>query len=50
MIIKKRNAKYLLKSCYWEKTEVLKLRVFKFKTCHQVSFWGAPTHADVIEF
>ena len=20
------------------------------KICHQVSFWGAPTHADIIEF
>ena len=20
------------------------------KICHQVSFWGAPTHTDIIEF
>ena len=20
------------------------------KNCHQISFWGAPTHADIIEF
>ena len=22
----------------------------RLKICHQVSFWGAPTHADIIEF
>ena len=33
------NAKYLLKSYYWEKL------MFS-----NVQFWGAPTHADIIEF
>ena len=28
-----------------------KLRFSGFKKiCHQVSFWGVPTHADIIEF
>ena len=33
-------------------TETLsKLRFFGFKKiCHQVSFWGVPSHADIIEF
>ena len=26
------------------------LRFSKFKIWHQVSFWGAPTQADIIEF
>ena len=34
------------------KTEVLKLRFCKFKkfVTNQVSFWGAPTYVDIIEF
>ena len=37
-----KNVKYLLKSYYWD---VLKTSVFWV-----VSFWGAPTHAGIIEF
>ena len=33
------------------KTDVLKTSIFNVKkTCLQVSFWSAPTHADIIEF
>ena len=34
-----------------EKTDVLKLRFSKFKKIRlRVSFLGAPTHVDIIEF
>ena len=32
------------------KTDVLKTSIFYVFYVHQVSFWGAPTHADIIEF
>ena len=42
------NIKYLFKSYY---SDVLKTLIFSLKrVCHQVSFWGAPTHADVTGF
>ena len=31
---------------YMLKTLILKI----LKVCFQISFWGAPTHADIIEF
>ena len=36
------------------KTDVLKNSIpshfLGLETCHQVSIWGAPTHADITEF
>ena len=33
------------------KTDVLKTPIFQFeKISLQISFWGDPTHADIIEF
>ena len=33
------------KNCCSDVFDFLKIK----KICHQVSFWGAPTHADTIE-
>ena len=39
-----------LKSSYWEQLLLSKPRFSKFRKCLQVSFWQAPTHADITEF
>ena len=46
---KLKNVKYLLKSYYSEKSDILKTLLLKFQVCLQVSFWRAPTQADIIE-
>ena len=40
-----RNIKYLCKKYYGEKVNFLSLKLYL-----RVSFWEAPTHADIIEF
>ena len=33
------------------KIDALKISIFQIqKICQQVSYWGAPAHADIIEF
>ena len=51
-LLTKKNVKHLLllKRYYWENWRSQNFDFVSLKNCHQVSFCGAPTHADIIEF